>query len=62
MKKLLVVLAISSFAACGGSGGTETKTDSVKTTDSVTTTVTDSSKTVVESKDSVKTKVDSTKK
>jgi predicted small lipoprotein YifL len=62
MKKLLVLLAITSFAACGGSGSTETKTDSVKTTDSVTTTVTDSSKTVVESKDSLKSKVDSTKK
>ena len=68
MKKLLLVLAIGSFAACNGSASTETKTDSAvkASTDSVTS-IADSAKTAIDSvakaaKDSMKVKVDSVKK
>ena len=45
MKKLLLVLAIGSFAACNSAASTDTKTDSVVVkTDSVTTVITDSTK------------------
>lgn len=63
MKKLFVVLAIGAFAACNGSSSTEPKVDSAapaatvvdsaaKTTDS----------TAAAAKDSLKAKVDTTKK
>ena len=68
MKKLLLVLAIGSFAACNGSSSTDTKVDSVATTakDSVTA-IADSAKAKIDStasaaKDSVKSKVDSAAK
>ncbi len=68
MKKLLLVLAIGSFAACNGSAGAENKVDSAATTakDSVTA-VADSAKAKIDStataaKDSVKSKVDSAAK
>jgi uncharacterized lipoprotein YajG len=68
MKKLLLVLAIGSFAACNSSSSTETKVDSAATVakDSVTA-VADSAKATIDSaatavKDSVKAKVDSVKK
>jgi uncharacterized lipoprotein YajG len=68
MKKLLLVLAIGSFAACNGSASTENKVDSAATTakDSVTA-VADSAKAKIDStataaKDSVKSKVDSAAK
>jgi uncharacterized lipoprotein YajG len=68
MKKLLLVLAIGSFAACNGSSSTETKVDSAATTakDSVNT-MADSAKAKIDStasaaKDSVKSKVDSAAK
>ncbi len=68
MKKLLLVLAIGSFAACNGSASTETKVDSAATSakDSVTT-VADSAKvkidsTVTAAKDTLKSKVDSAAK
>ena len=68
MKKLLLVLAIGSFAACNGSSSTDTKVDSTvkAATDSVTAIV-DSAKTAIDStataaKDSMKAKVDSIKK
>ena len=64
MKKLLVVLAIGSFAACNGTASTETKVDSAAQTVNATA---DSAKTAIDStanaaKDSIKTKVDSVKK
>jgi predicted lipoprotein len=60
MKKLLTVLAVSVFAACGsGSSSATTDSTTVVKTDSVTTIVTDSSKTTV---DSTKKLIDSTKK
>lgn len=68
MKKLLVVLAIGSFAACNSASSSENKTDSAAKagTESVNATA-DSSKTAIDStasaaKDSMKAKVDSTKK
>jgi len=68
MKKLFVVLAIGSFAACNGAASTEAKVDSTASVakDSVTA-VADSAKTVIDSaataaKDSLKAKVDSVKK
>jgi hypothetical protein len=68
MKKLLLVLAIGSFAACNGSSSTDTKVDSTvkAATDSVTSIV-DSAKATIDSaataaKDSLKSKVDSVKK
>ena len=68
MKKLLLVLAIGSFAACNGSSSTENKVDSAATTakDSVTA-IADSAKAKIDStasaaKDSVKSKVDSAAK
>jgi hypothetical protein len=68
MKKLLVVLAICSFAACNSASSSESKTDSAAKsgTESVNATA-DSSKAVIDStasaaKDSMKAKVDSTKK
>jgi hypothetical protein len=67
MKKLLTVLAISSFAACG-SGSSSTKTDStiIVKTDTVSTMSTDGSKTMMDSTkkmmDSTKKMMDSTKK
>jgi hypothetical protein len=68
MKKLLVIFAVGSFAACNGSASTEAKVDSTATVakDSVTS-VADSAKTVIDSaataaKDSLKAKVDSVKK
>lgn len=68
MKKLLLVLAIGSFAACNGSASSETKVDSAATSakDSVTA-VADSAKVKIDStataaKDTLKSKVDSAKK
>jgi hypothetical protein len=68
MKKLLVVLAIGSFAACNGSSSTETKVDSTAAAakDTVTA-IADSAKAKIDStataaKDSLKSKVDSAKK
>ncbi len=68
MKKLFVVLAIGSFAACNSAASTEAKVDSTATVakDSVTA-MADSAKTAIDStatavKDSVKAKVDSLKK
>jgi uncharacterized lipoprotein YajG len=68
MKKLFVILAIGSFAACNGAASTEAKVDSAATAakDSVTVAA-DSAKTVIDSaataaKDSLKAKVDSVKK
>ena len=68
MKKLLLVLAIGSFAACNSSSSTETKVDSTvkAATDSVTAVV-DSAKAKIDStataaKDTLKAKVDSLKK
>jgi hypothetical protein len=68
MKKLFVVLAIGSFAACNGAASSEAKVDSAATMakDSVTAVV-DSAKKVIDStataaKDSIKAKVDSLKK
>jgi uncharacterized lipoprotein YajG len=63
MKKLLLVLAIGSFAACNGSASTETKADSAATKDSAAAIV-DSAKAKIDSvtttaKDSLKAKVDS---
>ncbi len=68
MKKLLLVLAIGSFAACNGTASTEAKVDSaVKTTIDSVKAVADSAKmtidsTVTAAKDSLKAKVDSLKK
>jgi hypothetical protein len=64
MKKLLVVLAIGSFAACNGSSSSEAKTDSATET---VTNAADSAKTAIDStagaaKDSINAKVDSVKK
>jgi uncharacterized protein (UPF0333 family) len=64
MKKLLVVLAIGSFAACNGSSSTEAKTDSAVQTVNATA---DSAKTAIDStasaaKDTLNAKVDSLKK
>jgi hypothetical protein len=68
MKKLLVVLAIGSFAACNGGSSTEAKVDSVATVakDSVTA-VADSAKATIDSTakavtDTLKAKTDSLKK
>ena len=68
MKKLLLVLAIGSFAACNGSSSAETKVDSTvkAATDSVTA-VADSAKATIDStakaaKDTLKAKIDSVKK
>jgi uncharacterized lipoprotein YajG len=68
MKKLFVVLAIGSFAACNGAASTEAKVDSTATAakDSVTA-IADSAKTAIDSTakaavDTLKAKADSTKK
>ena len=68
MKKLFVVLAIGSFAACNGAASTEAKVDSVATVakDSVTA-IADSAKANIDSTakaavDTLKAKVDSAKK
>ena len=68
MKKLFVVLAIGSFAACNGAASTEAKVDSTASAakDSVTA-IADSAKTAIDSTakaadDTLKAKVDSTKK
>jgi uncharacterized lipoprotein YajG len=68
MKKLFVVLAIGSFAACNGASSTEAKVDSTATVakDSVTA-VADSAKVKIDSTakavtDTLKAKVDSVKK
>ena len=68
MKKLLLVLAIGSFAACNGSSSTDAKTDStVAKADSAVTAVADSAKSAIDSTakaamDTLKAKVDSVKK
>jgi hypothetical protein len=60
MKKLLTVLAISTFAACGSGSSTTTTTDSnVIKTDSVNTMGSDSMKVMM---DSTKKMMDTTKK
>jgi uncharacterized lipoprotein YajG len=68
MKKLFVVLAIGSFAACNGASSTEAKVDSTASAakDSVTA-IADSAKTAIDSTakaavDTLKAKADSTKK
>jgi uncharacterized lipoprotein YajG len=64
MKKLFVVLAIGSFAACNGATSTETKIDSAATVakDSVTV-IADSAKSVIDSAAAgAKAKIDSVKK
>ena len=68
MKKLFVVLAIGSFAACNGAASTEAKVDSTASAakDSVTA-IADSAKTAIDSTakaavDTLKAKADSTKK
>jgi uncharacterized lipoprotein YajG len=68
MKKLFLVLAIGSFAACNGSSSTDAKVDSTAAAakDTVTA-IADSAKAKIDStataaKDSVKSKVDSAAK
>jgi len=68
MKKLLLVLAIGSFAACNSSSSTESKTDStVKAATDTVAAMADSAKAKIDSTakavtDTLKAKVDSVKK
>jgi hypothetical protein len=68
MKKLLLVLAIGSFAACNSSSSTETTVDStVKAASDSVTAIADSAKTSIDSTvkaatDTLKAKADSIKK